>query len=215
MEIVLSFLIGYSFGSLPTAYIIIKKRTGLDITENGSGNVGAHNSYDISKSKLIGLLVLLIDLLKGLLSILLVRFLFGENFLNEMLALCAAVLSHCFSPWIKFKGGRGLATSLGGVLIISIPILLIWIVIWIFTFILRKDIHFANFLASILTVILSFFFSEILIKYTNPIPGSELQFIIFVSVLFLIIILKHIQPIKEYLLLLQNKKLKEQTDESI
>ncbi len=215
METVISFLIGYFFGSFPTAFIVIKQKTGLDITQNGSGNVGAHNSFDVSKSKRIGLLVLFIDLLKGLLTVYLVRLFFGENFLYEMIALIAAVFAHCYSPWIKFKGGRGLATAAGGALIISIPILIIWIVIWTIAFIFRRNIHFANSSATLLSAVLAFTSSNILMKYTTPQPGSELQFSILLVIIFAIILSKHIQPIKEYFISQQNKKLKEQKDESI
>jgi glycerol-3-phosphate acyltransferase PlsY len=152
-------------------------------------------------------------LLKGLLTVFVVKSIFGENFLNEMISLVSAVLAHCYSPWIKFKGGRGLATAAGGALILSIPVLVIWGVIWVIAFAFRRNIHFANSSASLLSSILAFTSSDILIKYTNPQPDSELQFGILIAVLFVIILSKHIQPLKEYFILQQNKKLKEQKDE--
>jgi acyl phosphate:glycerol-3-phosphate acyltransferase len=200
MEVAVSLLIGYSLGSFPTAYIFIKKTLGIDITKNGSGSVGAHNSWDISKSKTTGLIVLLIDLLKGFCAVLLSKYFFSNSFLNEILALNGAVLSHCYSPWIKFKGGRGLATAAGGALIISFWIVLMWCTVWLLVFLIKRNLYWSNIAATFLSSGLSFIFSKVLINYTNPLPNSELQFSLFVSLMFLIILSRHIEPIKEYLL---------------
>ena len=127
MNYLLSFLIGYIIGSFPTAYIILKRFLDVDIRSTGSGNVGALNSFEVSKSKMIGITVFTIDLLKGLTAVLLAKLIVGDEFIFVMIALNAAVLAHCFSPWINFKGGRGLATAGGGALFVSIPMLLIWL----------------------------------------------------------------------------------------
>jgi glycerol-3-phosphate acyltransferase PlsY len=63
-DFIYSAISGYMIGSIPTAYIFLKKAKSLDIRKNGSGNVGALNAYEVSNSKLIGVLVLIIDLLK-------------------------------------------------------------------------------------------------------------------------------------------------------
>ena len=94
-------LIGYLLGSIPTAYIVLKRTQNVDITETGSGNVGAMNSFEVSNSKIIGILVFIIDALKGLLSVYLCLLLFPLNFIYPALALFFAVFSHCFNPWIK------------------------------------------------------------------------------------------------------------------
>ncbi|MDP2038369.1 MAG: glycerol-3-phosphate acyltransferase, partial [Ignavibacteria bacterium] len=87
MSYVYSALIGYILGSIPTAYLLLKKSHGIDITENGSGNVGAMNSYEVSKSKQIGLYVFFLDALKGWLSSFIAFHFFGETFLIAMTAL--------------------------------------------------------------------------------------------------------------------------------
>ena len=81
-EIILSSLIGYLIGSIPTAYLLVKKNNGIDIRENGSSNVGALNSYEVSNSKLIGISVLLIDFSKGLLAVFIAKYFFEQNFLH-------------------------------------------------------------------------------------------------------------------------------------
>ena len=68
MEYLLSAIIGYFFGSIPSAYLILKKKKGIDITSAGTGTVGAMNSYEVTNSKSIGLLVLFLDFIKPLSS---------------------------------------------------------------------------------------------------------------------------------------------------
>ncbi|MFA5804679.1 MAG: glycerol-3-phosphate acyltransferase [Melioribacteraceae bacterium] len=125
MNYFISLTIGYLIGSFSTAFIILKKFHGLDITQTGSGNVGALNSFRVTKSKRIFLLVLIIDFFKGFLSVILTILLFGQEFIFPMLSITAAVFSHCYSPWLK--GGKGLATATGGSIGLSIPIFVIWI----------------------------------------------------------------------------------------
>ena len=95
-------IIGYLVGSFPTAYLLLKKSHGIDITQNGSGNVGALNSLRISKSKTIGITVFVIDLLKGLISVFCIKLFVSNEFTYQGLALAAAVMAHCYSPWINF-----------------------------------------------------------------------------------------------------------------
>ena len=199
MTEITSFIIGYILGSFPTAYLMIKKKKNIDITANSSGNSGALNSYKVTDSKLTGIVELLVDLLKGLISVLLVKLIFGENFVLEMIGLIGAVFAHCFSPWLKFKGGRGLATAGGGSLLVSIPVILIWIVIWAIAMAFRRNVHFGNFTATFLTGLLSFSSANVLIKYSQVTAGSQLEFGLLVSLMMLIILLKHIQPMKKYL----------------
>jgi glycerol-3-phosphate acyltransferase PlsY len=206
MEYLFSILIGIFLGSIPTGFIFLKFFKKIDITTSGSGNVGAMNSYKVSKSKSIAFLVLLIDLLKGFLTVWLIKILFGDLFLLKSVGLIAAVMSHCFSFWIGFKGGRGLATTAGGAILISVPILLLWILLWLIAFAFRRNIHFSNFSASLLTAILSFTNAEVLNKYTVPPASSNIELSILISLLLLIILIKHIEPIKTYFNTLSMKK---------
>lgn len=205
MHILYSFLIGYLIGSFPTAYIILKRYKNIDIRLAGSGNVGTLNSIKVSKSKWIGLSVLSIDLLKGLLSVALVKIFIGNEFIFLMTALNAAVLAHCFSPWINFKGGRGIATAGGGSLIISFPILLIWGLIWLVAFIFPRNIYLANISATLLTAIMSFTSALMMNRFSSPHAANNLEFGILVGTLMLIILVKHYVPFKELILNANNK----------
>ncbi|PKL88573.1 MAG: hypothetical protein CVV23_09450 [Ignavibacteriae bacterium HGW-Ignavibacteriae-2] len=208
METIISILIGYLIGSIPTAYLILKKTRNINITENGSNNVGALNSYEVSKSKTIGLIVLSLDFIKGVFSVIIVQFLFGSSFLITIVALTFAVLAHCYSPWIKFKGGRGLATAAGGVLLIEPVILLLWVLFWLIAYLFKRHIHLANILASILTCALAVSSSDILNSarwLTNPPAETNLTFASFNVFIFLIILSRHISYIKKYFVTGKNK----------
>ena len=198
MNFILSIAIGYLLGSIPTAYLIIKKIKKINITENGSQNVGALNSYKVSDSKFIGVSVLLIDAFKGFLSVLLVKELFPNEFIYPVLSLTAAVIGHCFSPWINFKGGRGLATTAGGAIILTPAIFIIWVLLWTIAFLFRKSVHLANIMATILTLALVVSTSKVFIKYSLPPAESELEFLLSFSIILVIILVKHWKPLLEW-----------------
>jgi len=206
MEYLLSSLIGYLFGSLPSAYLLVKKTRGIDITKEGSGNVGAYNSLDVTKSKYIGISVLLLDLLKGIGSVLIPIFLFHNEFIYPALSLMFAVFSHCFNPWLQFKGGRGLATAAGGAIIIFPFLLAIWIVLWAIFYVMRKDIIFANIAYTVFSLFVVFGTSGIAIKYANPKPEDISALILVSSAILIIIFIKHIEPLIEFITELKNNR---------
>jgi len=197
MNYLLPAVIGYLLGSFPTAYIVLRKTHSIDIRETGSGNVGAMNSFEISKSKIIGILVFLVDALKGLLSVYLCLLIFPNEFVYPALALLFAVFSHCFNPWLEFKGGRGLATATGGAILLSPIIPAAWCVLWVFVYLFKKDILLANISATILTLLLTISSIEILYKYSYPAPDSFGTLLMFCVGLLTIIFIKHIDPLKE------------------
>ncbi len=131
LEIILAFLIG----SIPTGYLLNKYFGHGDIRKVGSGNIGATNVLRHS-GKLLGLLTLLIDISKGFLGVYLIyNYIPGFGILaldfllyylpglgkSEWVSILGSsvVLGHIFSPWLKFKGGKGVATMLGVILFIS------------------------------------------------------------------------------------------------
>lgn len=205
MEYLIIALFSYLIGSFPTAFVLLKKVKQIDITQNGSGNVGALNSYEVSNSKLIGVTVLLIDALKGFGIVYLSKILFGNDFLTGSISLLFGVIGHCFSPWIKFKGGRGLATAAGGSLILAPAILILWLLFWLIAYLFRKNIHFGNITATILTGLLSLSSSDILNKYSIPPADENFLFGVSVMLLMIVIFIKHIKPLKEYIDQQKNK----------
>jgi len=101
----------YLIGSIPTAYLLVKKVKGVDIRTVGSGNVGASNA-----SRVLGkwgfITVLLADVAKGFLPVVLLKVLYGESYI-VLAGAVAVILGHTFTIFLKFKGGKGVATALG------------------------------------------------------------------------------------------------------
>ncbi len=208
MNYIYSAISGYLIGSIPTAYIILKKSKSLDIRKNGSGNVGALNAYEVSRSKMIGVFVLIIDLLKGIVSYLAAVELFSGGFNCAAISVFFAVLAHCYSPWLKFHGGRGLATAAGG-LMLFIPLsVATWMITWFISFnLFKKNIHIGNIAATIITPFIMIIFNNFYSELSFLKPGSQISFIIFVLLFFLTILSKHIKPMID--LLSPNKKAEE------
>ena len=112
-------IICYLVGSFPTAYIILKKRHDKDITTEGTGNVGAMNSFDVTGSKTTGIIVFVIDFLKGAIPAFVFGYIFQFPIQYIILPMIFIIIGHNYSVWLKLKGGRGLATSAGMVVIIN------------------------------------------------------------------------------------------------
>lgn len=132
MNLILISVVAYLIGSLPTAYLFVKKFTGQDIRKVGSGNVGAMNVIRALKEKskklaTIGfLIVLMIDVAKGVLVIFLTQKILSGNLIGLILATFFVILGHNYSVFLKFSGGRGVACFIGILLYLDIFSFLIW-----------------------------------------------------------------------------------------
>lgn len=120
-------IIAYFLGSIPTAYIVAKLALGIDIRDYGSGNVGSTNALRVMGKK-GGAIVLICDFLKAFIAAML-----AKHFCGELVGLAAAIIAiigHIFPVWLKFKGGKGVAAGLGG-LVAILPVMMIFIlIIW-------------------------------------------------------------------------------------
>ncbi len=187
----------YLLGSIPTAYILMKLFRGIDIRRAGSGNVGGLNAYEVSGSFLLGFSVFAIDFLKGLLAVILTKHFMSESFIGVGLSVFWSVLGHCFSIWINFRGGRGLATALGSTFLFIPLAFVIWGITWLVVYILKKDIHLGNVLATILTLSLLIMGYDLVKNFTFPAPDNFLTYLIIVVLVLSIILIKHFEPIKQ------------------
>ncbi len=115
-------VIGYLLGGVPTGMLIARAR-GVDLTQVGSKKTGATNALR-TLGKTAGALVFVGDFLKAVVAVSLVRILFADAW-AEAIAAMGAVVGHGFSPFIGFKGGRGVTPGLGGLAVISVPIFLL------------------------------------------------------------------------------------------
>ncbi len=102
---------GYLLGSIPFAYIVVRLRTGKDVRTTGSGNVGATNTLRAA-GILPALAVAVLDIAKGVIPVLLMRH-FNPAAGWEGAVAVAAVSGHCFPVWLRFRGGKGVATAAG------------------------------------------------------------------------------------------------------
>ncbi len=115
----------YVLGSIPFGYILIKLFRGEDVRRTGSGNIGATNVA--RSSPVLGVLTLILDAVKGLIAVLATRALFPGHTLLPGVAALFAVLGHMFSAWLKFRGGKGVATGLGSFVIVAPKAILVMI----------------------------------------------------------------------------------------
>ena len=176
--VVLIILGSYLLGSIPTAYCIVKFRTGTDIRTVGSGNVGSTNALRAAGKK-IAAVVLLGDALKGTLPSLLGLVLSGPAF--GIVCGLAAFLGHIYSPWLRFHGGKGVATQLGIVLALSPLSLIMPFAAWVVTVLISGYVSLASCIAVVLLVI------------SLLVSGAELPYIIGFSVMMVIVFIKHRQ----------------------
>ncbi len=188
--IVLAAISGYFIGSIPFSYLVGKKLTNLDLRNHGSGNLGATNVIRIAGKK-AGILAFILDILKGIVSYLIGYYLAGIN--GAAIASTLAVLGHSYSVFTKFRGGKGVATSFGIILMFS-PLTALCMTILQLTVI--KMTHFMS-LASIISAISIPIFAVLF-----NLPKQFLYFGLFIAIF---ITYKHKENIKRLLSRTENK----------
>ena len=134
MDIFLIGIISYLMGSVPFGFILTKIFLKKDIREIGSGNIGATNALRTG-NKTIGYSTLVLDILKAIAPVIYVK-IFYQDFLY-IASLCA-FLGHVFPIWLKFKGGKGVATYVGILFAINIYFGIIFTISWFITFFISK-----------------------------------------------------------------------------
>ena len=155
-ELFLIILVSYLFGSIPFGLLLTKIFLKKDIREIGSGNIGATNVLRAG-NKILGYSTLVLDILKAVLPILYIKF-----FMNDYLYISALsiFIGHVFPIWLKFKGGKGVASYLGILCCLDIFTALIFGVVWISIFILFKFSSLNSLLASLTIPIFHFFYNS-------------------------------------------------------
>ena len=158
----LTAVLSYLLGSIPFGYILVRWFRGQDVRQSGSGNIGATN---VARSfPALGVVTLLLDASKGAAAVILTRALFpGQRALAGAAALCA-VAGHIFPPWLGFRGGKGVATSLGSFVMLAPKAVLLGIVVFVAVVLLFRYVS----LGSILAVALFPIFAWWLHDYGAP-----------------------------------------------
>lgn len=188
----------YILGSIPFGYILTKKTTGNDIRKFGSGNIGSTNVARVAGKK-ISIITQLLDMLKGLLPVAIILILtkkfeiqFHENYIFGI--ALASILGHNFSIFLKFKGGKGVNTTLGASLLLVPEAVLISVAIY---FIIKKIFKFVSLGSISIAVSLPI----ISVIYSNF--NSTFMYLLICSIL---IIIMHVNNIKRLLKGEENKQ---------
>ncbi len=173
-EIILVFFLSYISGSIPFGLILTKLFLGKDIREIGSKNIGATNVLRAG-NKFIATLTLFLDISKGVAPVLITNYYFPNLiYLSGLMAF----LGHIFPIWLKFKGGKGIATYLGIVFVLSLKLGLLFCVSWIVVALLTKY----SSLSSILSALIIFLISLL---------ETNLELNLFLFIVFVIILYTH------------------------
>ena len=185
MDILFIVIVCYLMGSIPFGYILTKIFLKKDIRDVGSGNIGATNALRTG-NKSVGYATLFFDIIKAIIPVVYIKFNFPE--LLYIASLCV-FLGHVFPIWLKFKGGKGVATYLGILFALNIYLGLIFIASWLITFAIFKFSSLASLVASIAIPVYFLIF-------------TQFDQVIFYTIMFVLIFFTHKENIKR----LKNKE---------
>ena len=184
MDYLITIIISYLLGSIPFGLILTKIFLKKDIRDIGSGNIGATNALR-SGNKFIGYSTLLLDIIKAIFPVLYIKFNYPDLIYISALSV---FLGHVFPVWLKFNGGKGVATFIGIIFSLNIIYFLIFGITWILIFLISKYSSLSSLVATLSIPIYLFF--------TN---GNQ---IIFFGIMFVLIFYTHRENIKR----LKNKE---------
>ena len=161
MEIFLAVLVSYLMGSIPFGYILTKIFLKKDIREIGSGNIGATNALRTG-NKSIAYLTLTLDVLKAVIPVLFIKINYPDLIHVSALSI---FIGHVFPIWMKFKGGKGVATYVGILFCLSLNLGILFIFSWLIIFFISKYSSLGSILSSLIIPIFIFFNSNYEIEY--------------------------------------------------
>ena len=185
MELILIISISYLMGSIPFGLILTKVFLKKDIREVGSGNIGATNVLRTG-NKLIGYLTLILDVLKAAIPVLYIKFNFPELvYISALLAF----IGHVFPVWLKFKGGKGVATYVGILFSLNIIFGLVFGICWLIIFFISKYSSLSSLIGSLSVPVYILIF-------------EGLENVFFYVIMFILIFFTHRENIKR----LKNKE---------
>lgn len=191
MNYILTLIISYFLGTISGSYIIGNIFLNKDIRKYGSGNAGTTNAMRVLGKK-AGVLTFLIDFLKGAIVTILIRKLFGYDFVP--LGILGAVIGHDFPFYMNFKGGKGVATTLGALALFNFPLTLICYIVWLLATIISKMVSVGSIL----------FFGSIIIVYSFM-SDLSIYNIILINIISIIGIIRHKENIKRIMSGNENK----------
>ena len=154
----LSALVAYLVGSIPTGYLIVKAKTGEDIRKIGSGSTGATNVKRVLGKKWF-FIVMILDAIKGALPVVLAKMLLPEAYgLYAVIASIMVILGHSKPIFLQFKGGKSVASGVGTILALNLPVGALIAVIWAIITYTTKYVSVGSIIALLISPFLMFFF---------------------------------------------------------
>ena len=185
MDLIIVILFSYICGSIPFAYILTKFIGGKDIRKIGSGNIGATNVLRTG-NKYLAALTLALDSLKGYVPVTITQYFFPEL---VYLSALATFLGHLFPLWLKFKGGKGVATYLGVLIALSFHLSLLFVIIWIVVSLIFKFSSLSSMFGSLSVFVINFLRETIIsidesIVAASTVLNSKILFIFFILIVF-------------------------------
>ena len=183
--------IGYLLGTIPSGLLVGKSLYGMDLREHGSKNIGATNAFRVLGPK-AGLMVAIPDLFKGLLAVYIAQY-FGREPLFVVLAGIAAICGHNWSIWLKFRGGRGVGTSVGVLLMLAPKVVGVVLVVFAVLVALTRYVSLGSVVGGIMVPFLMWYFDY------------PLEIKVFGIVVALFIVLRHRANIQRLLNGTENK----------
>ncbi len=186
MELIIVIIFSYFSGSIPFGLILTKLIIKKDIRKIGSGNIGATNVLRVG-NKFLAITTLFLDCLKGFIPVIVTSYLFSEQM---QISALMAFLGHIFPIWLKFKGGKGVATYLGILFALSIPLSILFIFTWLILSLIFKYSSVSSMFSSFTVLIISLF-KDAAIKAIDPnfIFSVDIKFLLFIF--FILIIFTH------------------------
>ncbi len=198
LSLALPFLLGYLLGSIPTAYLLVRWKSKIDIRQAGSGNVGTLNSYLVTNSKTVGGTVLIVDMVKGIAAVLLAKGIWSSEFPEMASAGIGATIGHTLPVWLGFRGGRGLATAAGVMFVIAWKIVVVWGMFWVIGHRISKDVNVGSACACLLTLGVVFFAPVEVLAWLLPEGSDQLEYTYLAVVLFANLLAKLARPVLEW-----------------
>ena len=184
MEIIVISILSYLMGSIPFGFILTKIFLKKDIRDIGSGNIGATNALRTG-NKSLGYGTLFLDVIKAGIPVIYVKLNYPDYI---FIASLCVFLGHVFPIWLKFKGGKGVATYVGILFSINLTIGFVFLGVWFFTFLISKYSSLSSLFGSLSVPIYLFFFTS--------------QNLVFFLIMFILIFYTHRENVKR----LKNKE---------
>ena len=153
MDLPIIIVLSYLIGSIPFGFLLTKVFLKKDIREIGSGNIGATNVLRTG-NKLLGYGTLILDIFKAVIPVLIIKYQYPEFLFLSSLSI---FLGHVFPIWLKFKGGKGVATYLGVLFCINYILGFVFIISWFLIFLISKYSSLSSLIASLTIPIYHFF----------------------------------------------------------